>query len=140
MTIDWVYKGVSDISLNINIADRVAIFLDGAGTGKTFMFQMLASYCVINNIPYEKFNYSSENKDFEWFKLSIKKADIVIMDNADLYMTPELFDYLKSCDKQVLISIKHPKCLTTYENCGFYKVKYVGSTLMTVKKNYGLAV
>ncbi|MGN0634148.1 MAG: hypothetical protein ACI4JW_09810 [Oscillospiraceae bacterium] len=54
-------------------------------------------------------------------------------------MTPELFDYLKSCDKQVLIIVKHYKCLTTYENCGFYEVEYDGGTLKTVRKNYGLA-
>ena len=96
MNINWVYRGVADISLNINLVDMVAILLDDSGTGKTFMFQMLASYCVINKIPYEKFDYSSENKDLEWFKYTMRNANIVIMDNADLYMTPDLFSYLKS--------------------------------------------
>ncbi|MGN0634149.1 MAG: hypothetical protein ACI4JW_09815 [Oscillospiraceae bacterium] len=83
MKIDWVYKGVTDITLNVNISDSVAIILGDSGSGKTFMFEMIASYCVINNIPYERFDYKSENKDFEWFKQSMKKADIVLMDNAD---------------------------------------------------------
>ncbi len=140
MNINWVYRGVADISLNINLVDMVAILLDDSGTGKTFMFQMLASYCVINKIPYEKFDYSSENKDLEWFKYTMRNANIVIMDNADLYMTPDLFSYLKSSGKQVLISIKHIERLTSYENCGFYTVVYDGKILKTVRENYGLAI
>lgn len=135
MKIDWVYKGVSNINLNIDINDKVAILLDESGTGKTFMFQMLESYCVINKIAYEKFDYGSENKDLEWFIQSMKKASIVILDNSDLYMTSELFDYLKSSNKQVIISIKHTEKLNSYENCGFYTVLYDGKTLKTVRIN-----
>lgn len=140
MKVDWIYKGVSNINLHIDINDKVAILLDESGTGKTFMFQMLESYCVINKIPYEKFDYGSENKDLEWFIQSMKKASIVILDNSDLYMTQELFDYLKSSNKQIMISIKHVEKLSSYENCGFYTVVYDGKTLKTVRENYGLAI
>lgn len=140
MQINWIYKGVSNINLSINITDKVAILLDESGTGKTFMFQMLASYCVINQIPFEKFDYGSENKELSWFIQSMKNASIVIMDNADLYMTPELFEYLKSCGKQVIISIKHEEAMTSYENCGFYVIDYNGDTLKTVREDYDIII
>lgn len=135
MNIDWTFKGVSNINLSIDISDKVAILFDDSGTGKTFMFQMLESYFVINKIPYEKFNYGSENKNLEWFKQSMKKAKVVLLDNADLYMTKELFNYLKSSDKQVIISIKHIEKLNFCNNCGFYTVVYDGKKLKTVKEN-----
>lgn len=74
MKIDWTYKGVSDIALHVDLSDQVAILLSDSGTGKTFLFQMLASYFVIHGIPYEKFDYSSENKELAWFQQSMKKC------------------------------------------------------------------
>ena len=140
MKIDWTYKGVSDIALHVDLSDQVAILFSDSGTGKTFLFQMLASYFVIHGIPYEKFDYSSENKELAWFQQSMKKADVVLLDNADLYMTKALFRDLKSSGKQVVISIKHTERLGSFENCGFYTVDYDGKSLRTVRENCGLIV
>lgn len=101
---------------------------------------MLTSYFVIHGIPYEKFDYSSENKELAWFQQSMKKADVVLLDNADLYMTKELFRDLKSSGKQVVISIKHTERLGSFENCGFYTVDYDGKSLRTVREECGLIV
>lgn len=79
-----------------------------------------------------------ENQDIEWIKRGLQKADIILLDNADLYMTRELFEYLKSSGKQVIISIKHTEKLGSFENCGFYSVRYDGKIMRTVRENCGL--
>ncbi|MDO5150613.1 MAG: hypothetical protein Q4D76_14680 [Oscillospiraceae bacterium] len=140
MRINWVYNGLVDITLDINLDDTVAILLDDSGTGKTFMFKVLSSYCVINQIRCEKFDYSDEHRNLEYFRNTIGDAEIVLMDNADLYMTQELLDYLKNSGKQVIISIKHIEKFTSCEGCGFYTVDYDGKSLKTVRENYGFAI
>lgn len=140
MKIDWTFKGNSDINLHIDITDKIALFWDNSGTGKTFMFHMLESYFVANGITYRKFDYNVENQDIEWIKRGLQKADIILLDNADLYMTRELFEYLKSSGKQVIISIKHTEKLGSFENCGFYSVRYDGKIMRTVRENCGLVI
>lgn len=140
MKLDWTYEGDSNINLSINITDSVAILLDDSGTGKTFMLEMLESYFVANGIAYKKFDYSSENEDTKWFIQGMQKANIVLLDNADLYMTKELFNYLKSSNKQVIMSVKHTEKLGSFENCGFYTVNYDNNNLKTVRENCGLVV
>ena len=137
MKLNWTYEGDSNINLSINITDSVAILLDDSGTWKTFMLEMLESYFVANGIAYKKFDYSSENEDTNWFIQGMQKANIVLLDNADLYMTKELFNYLKSSNKQVIMSIKHTEKLGSFENCGFYTINYDNNNLKTVRENCG---
>ena len=140
MKLNWTYEGDSNINLSINITDSVAILLDDSGTGKTFMLEMLESYFVANGIAYKKFDYSSENEDTDWFIQGMQKANIVLLDNADLYMTKELFNYLKSSNKQVIMSIKHTEKLGSFENCGFYTINYDNNNLKTVRENCGTII
>ena len=140
MKIDWTFKGDSDINLHIDVTDKIAILWSDSGTGKTFMFHMLESYFVTKGITYRKFDYNVEGQDIEWIKQGIEKADIILLDNADLYMTRELFEYLKSSGKQAMISIKHTEKLGSFENCGFYTVEYDGETMRTVRGNYGFII
>lgn len=140
MKLDWTYEGDSNINLSINITDSVAILLDDSGTGKTFMFEMLESYFVAKGIAYKKFDYNSENEDTDWFIQGMRKANIVLLDNADLYMTKELFNYLKSSDKQVIMSIKHTEKLGFFENCGFYTINYENNNLKTVRESCGTII
>ena len=129
-----------NIEANVDFEDNVAIIKDNSGTGKTFLFKIIASHCAVNHIKYTLFNYNHKDVSLSTFKQGVSDADVVIMDNADLYMTPELFEYLKKCGKQVILSIKQLHNLTTYENCGFYKVKYVNNALKTVRKNYDIVI
>lgn len=138
MKVDWTFKGDSDIDLHIAVTDKIALLCDDSGTGKTFLFYMLESYLVAKGIAYKKFDYNSENEDLEWFRQGMKKADMLLLDNADLYMTRELFEYLKSSGKQVIISIKHTEKLGSFENCGFYTVVYDGKSLKTVREYAGI--
>lgn len=140
MRLDWTYEGDSNINLSINITDSVAILSDDSGTGKTFMFEMLESYFVAKGIAYKKFDCNSENEDADWFIHGMRKANIVLLDNADLYMTKKLFNYLKSSDKQVIMSIKHTEKLGSFENCGFYTINYENNYLKTVRESCGTII
>lgn len=111
-----------------------------SGTGKTFALKTIYKYLVSNNTDVIYFNHKQSDYTVERIMSLCKDNKIIIMDDADLYMTPELFDYLKSNCGQVLISIKNIAKLTTYEKCGFYKVVYEVNILKTVRKNYGLAI
>ena len=65
---------------------------------------------------------------------------LILLDNADLYMTKKLFNYLKSSDKQVIMSIKHTEKLGSFENCGFYTINYENNNLKTVRESCGTII
>lgn len=133
-------KDYDGIVFDIDIQDKVNLFMGNSGTGKTFAFNTIYKYLVSNNVDVIYFSHKQSDYTVEHIMSLCNDNKIIIMDDADLYMTKKLFNYLKSNCGQVLISIKDIEKLTTYEKCGFYGVVYEGNILKTVRENIGLAI
>jgi chromosomal replication initiation ATPase DnaA len=79
-----------------------------SGIGKTYLFKILNDYYMNNdklNVAYVDFNYS--NKSEESIIEYCKNADIVILDNADLYITKSLISKLRKICNCIVISMKN---------------------------------
>ena len=126
MKIDFNYDS---INVQADLIDNICVFCDKSGTGKTFLFSILECYFEYEDIKYCSFNYLNyralENYDFSG-------AEVVILDNADLYMSEELFNRLEKSNKLEVMSIRSIGMLEM-KNMGFYKICYKDDKIRAVR-------
>ena len=124
MKIKYNYNG---IDVNAELKNKLNIFFDISASGKTFFFRILQLYCKENGLRYASFDYKSENTEEAMIAYS-KNTKVVILDNADLYLTQNLLDSLLSCADYVLISIKDLTKINI-RNSSFLRVRYTSDKL-----------
>jgi len=98
---------------DIDFKDRVNLIVDNSGTGKTFMMELIWSYCLDNGISCTHVDYKHRDVPLS--------GEILLFDKADLYLTPEMFEKLKTLDAISIISIKD-KLGLDYRDCGLYRL------------------
>ncbi len=137
MKINGIY---SDITIDVNFedSDKECIFLSPSGTGKTFLFGILIEYLREMGITAVLINSTLLNNlhnDITNIEKSCLDNDvqIVILDNADLYLTQEFLDALLEHGKKVIISLKNESRFS-FQNFGFYRVKYSEKNLNVRRK------
>lgn len=123
----------SRLDVNIEFIDEINLMSNFSGTGKTFMFTIIKEYCRDNGIKCIYCDYSSVGQSEEQILQWCKDADIVIFDNADLYLTPKIVEKLKNAGKMQIISIK------AYLNynmryAGVYDVIFTNDSLITKRR------
>lgn len=130
MKIDFNY---SSINISIDLSDKICVFYDMSGTGKTFLFDILKSYFLVTKTSYISIDYSNyevlNNYDFS------DDTKIIMLDNADLYMTGDMFSKLEKSNKLVIMSIKSIKGLNQ-RYMGFYNVIYTEDKIRVMR--YGV--
>ena len=102
-------KFSNDIEINMSLDNKVYIISDDSATGKSFLFKLLRKYCSENHIKYLLLDYNDLDKpDFsdDFVVSQCSMYDLVALDNADLYMNPDLFKRLNGLGNIILISIK----------------------------------
>lgn len=127
MKIDFNY---GSIEVKVDLKDKICVFFDMSGTGKTFLFTMLKSYFLDAGISFISVDYTSY-KILDSYDFS-DDTEVIILDNADLYMNEKLFSNLDASEKLIVMSIKDIGNLNQ-KNMGFYRVLYK-DTLLTVKR------
>lgn len=127
MKIDFNY---SSINISIDLLDKICVFYDMSGTGKTFLFTILKSYFQVTKTSYISIDYSNyevlNNYDFSG------DTKVIILDNADLYMTGDMFSKLEKSNKLVIMSIKSIKGLNQ-RYMGFYNVIYTKDKMRVMR-------
>ena len=97
-----------EVTVDAEFKDHICFLNGDSGSGNTFLLRVLESYLSRKNISYCLFNYSSmaavNGFDFD-------SVDVVMLDNADLYMNRDI--YMKAKKSHALVLI----CMHSY--CGF---------------------
>ena len=123
---------VSRLQVKVNISDRIVVFFDDSATGKTYLFNLLRKKLVLDGkkviLVDSRSMRTDDGSDI------IFDADVVILDDADLYLTDELFERILKCKALVLLSVKSIKHILRSDEVGYYRVKF-GGVLMTVRRN-----
>lgn len=127
MKIDFNY---GSIEVKVDLKDKICVFFDMSGTGKTFLFTMLKSYFLDAGISFISIDYTSY-KILDGYDFS-DDTKVIILDNADLYMNEKLFSSLDASEKLIVMSIKDIGNLSQ-KNMGFYRVLYK-DTMLKVKR------
>lgn len=102
-----------NILVNVEFHDKINLLYDDSGTGKSYMFTLIKTFCDINGKSCIFINYNnspnfSDNKSqiAEWCSMC-KHYDIILLDNADIYLTPDILEELsENYNGIILISIK----------------------------------
>ena len=127
MKIDFNY---GSIEVKADLKDKICVFFDMSGTGKTFLFTMLKSYFLDAGISFISVDYASY-KILDGYDFS-DDTKVVILDNADLYMTSDMFSKLEKSNKLVIMSIKSIKGLNQ-RYMGFYNVIYTKDKMQVMR-------
>ena len=92
------------LEVEADLKDRVCVFHDDSGEGKSFLFGLVKTFCNDHKISCTMID--SKNSDV-LKKLDLTESSIFILDNADLYMSRELFKKIKNSSSLFLISAKY---------------------------------
>lgn len=96
----------SELNVDIQLNNKITLLRDYSGTGKTFLFTILLSYFQENNIPFVMFDYKTMDIDLDVVMNQFKNKEFVLMDCADLYMSNQLWNIIRSTDSYFIISMK----------------------------------
>ena len=124
MNIDYNYSG---IQVKAVFSDNINMLYDMSGTGKSFLFLIIQHYAKENGLACRLFDYKTDNSEQHILTECIN-ADILIFDNADLYISKDLLGKLKTRCKCILISLKDLSKIE-FGSVGLYSVLYSGNKM-----------
>lgn len=116
------YQGVN---VDVHFSNGCNMLSGYSGTGKTFLMQAIELFCMNNSIDCVYCNYRFNGYTSDQIKEVCKNAEVVLLDNADLYLNNELFLWFKKTDKLLIICMKDTsaidmedvyKYIVNYEN------------------------
>ena len=124
MNVQFKYNG---INVTIDIKEHVSFMVGNSGTGKTFLFELICKFCDIRDIAYCMFNHSNYRA---LSNFDVNSVDLIILDNADLYLDESIFNRLKVGSASVLICCKNYWNYDMHD-VGLYKVEYTEHNIST---------
>jgi hypothetical protein len=123
--------------VDVFLDQQVNILNGSSGEGKTYLFNLLISYCTVNSISAFFFSPAVlRGQDMQRGSEQLNnlvlsncgRADILFLDNADLYLTYELLEELKKTAKIIVVSMKN--IINVIDEGYFCHIKYADSVLM----------
>lgn len=116
------------INVCVSFEKGVSI-LDGfSGEGKTFLIKLIKSYCKRTGIS-SIYITCDTGISAESIEKECVNKEVILLDNADLYMTRKLFSYLKSLKNSIVImSLKRSFLYDSYD-CKTYLVCYDNNSI-----------
>lgn len=124
-----VMKGLyNGVDFDISFDNNVNFLCGNSGTGKTFLMHALELFCSNSDITCQYVDYRSRKKSLSYIMSLCSDAEVILLDNADLYLTQEILTALKSQGKFLVISMKDTCELDTYDSAQ-YVVKYKHTNL-----------
>ena len=103
MVINTIFNG---ITVNVELNNGVNLLSGNSGTGKTLLMQAIELYCLNEGISYTFGKSEFANYAPEQIVSICSNSDVVLLDNADLYITEDLLKEIKCGDKLIVISLK----------------------------------
>lgn len=123
-----------NVSLNC-ILDRKLMLLEGnSGSGKTYLMDLLKSYFVINKVPFRAFSMDAFGADESAIISMCRGAQVVLFDNADLYLTSGIVKSILN-DVDLVIICAHTFDMDDYvESMGYYTVNYSPDGIISIER------
>lgn len=125
MKISTIFNG---ISIEANFTGKLNVLEGNSGTGKTLLMKAIKLYCLSNNIQYRHLDYNNKNDTVEQLVSYCNKAQIITIDNADLFISDELLECLCKTAKLIVISLKQTQ-LISMDKTHTYIVHYENNHL-----------
>ena len=118
---------LNDIHMKGVLKHKVCHFMGDSGIGKTFLFSLITVYCMQNKLRCTNVNYNQARQPASVILPLCANADIVLLDNADLYDYKAVIKELKHLPCIVLVS--HHEMLLPPDGEATYTVQYKGNNV-----------
>lgn len=118
------------IQIDAKFYDKICVFHNDSGSGKTLLMSAIDSYCN-DELGIHCFivDYRFHNRSAKDIMSAIGNAEVVCLDNADLYMTYDLYDSLLNSKKLVIVSSHTLQGIRVGKTMKFYKISISNSKL-----------
>jgi hypothetical protein len=123
-----INEKISGTYLDLLLENQVNLFDGDSGTGKTYLFDLLSYYCLRKNIIYTLVNYTLASKPASSIIELCNNSDIVVFDNADLYLTADMLDTVKASAKIIIVCLKDAYGICTKPH--LCKIKYTAGKMI----------
>lgn len=119
--------------ISFPLDDKIHLLYGLSGSGKSFMLNILYEGMINEGIKIAFLDYKLESVDVDKIINLVKGVDLIIADNADLYMTKDLWDAInleKVCTYMALRGVDDEYSL---DKTDFYRVNYSENSLYLEK-------
>ena len=123
-----IQTSYNGLLIDIKLFKRITVLLDNSGTGKTFLFSILIGYFISNSITYGFLDFNTNPDNALDVIKAYNNVEFILLDNADLYMTKELWEYINNAKSYFIISIKGGSNIV-FSDISICNVSYTPSTL-----------
>lgn len=103
----------------VDLVEGVTMIKDDSGTGKSFLFDTMAGELRERGIGFRYLDHKNRESARDILHGLSNECSMVILDNADLYLTNDILKYLKSTVKYIVIAMKgcHGLCVSDVDFC-----------------------
>lgn len=129
LNIKTIYNG---INIECSFDNKLNILRGYSGTGKTLLLNAIDLYCLNNKIACRLCNYNVVGFKPNDIINVCEDAEIVLLDNADLYLNNDILKSILKTAKFVIISIKDTSDISL-SGANEYIVEYKNVNLTTRK-------
>lgn len=113
----------SGIEMHMKFDSKINLLGGYSGTGKTLLMKAITLHCTQSGISYRYVDYKNKDMTEEEIASYCKSAKIVMLDNADLYITDKLLNLLSESADMIIMSLKQTH-LISMKNVKEYIVHY----------------
>lgn len=124
----------NSVNFNVSFKDKVCILCDLSGKGKTFLLKFVQSYCLLNDISCIYLDYNMCYVDRNKIVGLCEGKEIVLLDNADLYLDNDMLNKIEDSSGIILICMKSISKLDMRKPRGIYSVNYKSDSLTVTKR------
>lgn len=135
MKIKQIFNG---IDVDIDLKDGVNLLSGDSGTGKTLVMQAIELFCASNNISCTFLNYRHRNLSEDQIITSCASSRIILIDNADLFITQNILNEVRDSSDCIVLSLKDSSKIDG-RNITEYLVDY-GNLQLRLKENKNFIV
>lgn len=133
--VNFKYSNILDNMLEVNaiFSNKWNILLDISGTGKSFLLKLIysdytASKSILGN---DAFLGLDNQRIFD----NCRDKQVILLDNADLYINNDLIAMLDTLDAVFIVSLKHTYDLIFPKDMNYYRVNLGDNKLVTERFN-----
>jgi len=94
------------VNFEAEFTGKLSLLSGYSGTGKTFLINAIELYCLNNKIKYAHVDYKFRDTKEEIIEGYCSDAEVILLDNADLYLTNDLLSALRKDNKFIIMCMK----------------------------------
>ncbi len=124
-----ILKTEGTLNVDISLSNKVCLLASDSGTGKTYAMSFVREYCIENDIRCTMVNYNDAEKSEDEIIRYCVDSDVVIFDDANLYLTSSIIDRVYQTSKIIVVCAQDLFGFMDCDDTAFYSASFTGERL-----------